>query len=124
MKVFNTYIAGVTFNNDDGSNRKQILATLQANEELMLEQYLYEGSKAVRILTQKGQMVGNIPKDFAEMIYNAIENNAVYITMYNPEFYEGVLHDESKDFKQFKQTLIQEREQVLSKITAKAKKIF
>ena len=89
LKTFNTYIAGVTFNNEDGTNRKEILATLQENEELKLEQYLYEGSKAVKILTQKGQMIGNIPKDFAEMIYDAIENNAVYMTMYNPEYYEG-----------------------------------
>lgn len=89
MKLFNPYIAGVTFNNDDGSNRKEILATLQPNEELKLEQYLYEGSKAVRILTQKGQMVGNIPKDLAEMIYDAIEKNAVYMAMYDPEYYDG-----------------------------------
>lgn len=89
LKTLNTFIAGVTFNNEDGTNRKEILATLQENEELKLEQYLYEGSKAVRILTQKGQTIGNIPKDFAEMIYDAIENNAVHMAMYNPEYYDG-----------------------------------
>lgn len=89
LKVFATYIAGVTFNNEDGTNRKKILATLQQNEELQLEPYLYEGAKAVKILTKKGQMIGNIPKDYSEFIYNSIENNTIFKAYYNPEYYEG-----------------------------------
>ena len=42
---------------------------------------------------------------------NWLETDINSLLQNNPEFYEGVLNDDSKDFKQFKQVITQDREQ-------------
>lgn len=62
---FTTNIAGVTFDNDDGSSRQKILRNLAAksgSDEVELQEYNYKGHPAVRVLIS-GQCIGNIPKE-------------------------------------------------------------
>ena len=62
--TFQTAVAGVTFANDDGSDRQQILKDLYvsgADGELSYEVYDYKGKAAVRIL-HDGDCIGNIPR--------------------------------------------------------------
>lgn len=62
---FVTNIAGVTFDNDDGSSRQKNLRDLETRGgegEVSLEEYYYKGHKAVRVLID-GKCIGNIPKD-------------------------------------------------------------
>ena len=65
-----TNIAGVTFNNDDGSSRQQILADVMARGgevEVTLDEFYYKGSQAVRVLVD-GRCIGNIPKHRVEEV--------------------------------------------------------
>ena len=60
-KIIETYIAGCSFDNQDGSCRREILSNLKLDSELILENYFFENEKAVRILTINNQCIGNIP---------------------------------------------------------------
>lgn len=62
---FVTNIAGVTFDNDDGTSRQKNLRELKARGgegEVTLQEYYYKGHKAVHVLID-GKCIGNIPKD-------------------------------------------------------------
>lgn len=62
---FVTNIAGVTFDNDDGSSRQKILKGIMnrgGEGEVTLEEYTYKGHPAVHVLID-GACIGNIPKD-------------------------------------------------------------
>ena len=60
--VFN--IAGVTFKNDDGTNRQDLLKEVLASGadcDVTFEEYEYNGKPAVRILYDRQHMLGNVP---------------------------------------------------------------
>ena len=66
-------VAGVTFDNEDGTNRQKILKqNCEFGEfgvvECVLQEYQYEGEPAIAVWTQKGR-VGNIRRsDVAEVL--------------------------------------------------------
>lgn len=60
-----TRIAGVTFDNDDGSSRQRVLKTALAEDcagTVSLELYEYQGEDAI-LVEYEGHGVGNIPRD-------------------------------------------------------------
>lgn len=60
--VFN--IAGVTFKNDDGTKRQDLLKEVLASGadcDITFEEYEYNGKPAVRILYDRQHMLGNVP---------------------------------------------------------------
>lgn len=60
--VFN--IAGVTFKNEDGTKRQDLLKEALASEcdgGIIFEEYEYNGKSAVRILYDDNYMLGNVP---------------------------------------------------------------
>lgn len=60
--VFN--IAGVTFKNDDGTKRQDLLKEVLASGadgDVTFEEYEYNGKPAVRILYDQQHMLGNVP---------------------------------------------------------------
>lgn len=74
-------VAGVTFQNEDGSSRQDILRAICAGKsrgqsDVELEQYDYKGSAAIRILTPEG-CVGNVRRtdvaDVLEMMSGSYE---------------------------------------------------
>ena len=70
-----TAIAGVTFDNDDGTSRQRILKDLKArgdDGELVLEEYEYKGAPAVRVLVDD-LCIGNIPKSRVQAVLAAMD---------------------------------------------------
>ena len=70
-----TAIAGVTFNNDDGSSRQAILKDIKArggDAEVELEEFEYKGKPAVRVLID-GEQIGNIPRSRVQDVLAAMD---------------------------------------------------
>ena len=72
--VYEYKIVGVTFKNDDGTNRQELLRKIKSREEpfkgfinYSLRVYSYEGKTAIAVLAN-GIMIGNVPKENAENI--------------------------------------------------------
>lgn len=59
-----TKVVGVTFRNDDGTNRQSILAHCHPGDEISLRYYEYHGSPAYGVQTENGQ-IGNISQELA-----------------------------------------------------------
>lgn len=77
-----TRIAGVTFENDDGSSRQKYLKEAYANQgvgTLGLESYDYQGEPAIRVLYDD-MCIGNIPKDKVQDFMDVIDRiTAAYL---------------------------------------------
>lgn len=83
-------VAGVTYNNEDGSSRQKILKNIVKNEDGTaygsLEQYDYKGSPAIRVVTDEG-CIGNIRKNDVEDVL-AVMEKIKYVTV-NAESFEN-----------------------------------
>lgn len=64
LKSFDTTVVGVTFNNDDGSSRQQILSEIDADDPVTLEFYKYNGKPACAVYVF-GKQIGHINKELA-----------------------------------------------------------
>lgn len=96
-KIISTHIAGVSYANEDGSSRREILKGCALDYEFMLQEYLYCGEKAVRVLTAEGECVGNIPRDVAEEVYDALQKGRFSLALYKPKRYpNGSVRSEIK----------------------------
>ena len=72
---FNTKIVGVTYDNDDGTNRQNIIKELTINTKLKLERD-HENKhdlNAVKVLTEDGRQLGWLNKTVARKIAGKIE---------------------------------------------------
>lgn len=72
---FKTSLAGVTFDNDDGTSRQKLLKEFEArggHAELKLEEFEYKGAPAIRVLID-GKCVGNIPKNRVEELQKIVD---------------------------------------------------
>lgn len=56
-------IAGVTFKNEDGTKRQDILKSLKNGDTVGLKTYEYEGKTAIGVYTCDGKQIGNIKED-------------------------------------------------------------
>ena len=67
-------VAGVTFNNDDGTSRQKILAKCLANgkNKAKFVKYNFDGEKAIRIITEYG-CIGNIPREEIQNILAKVD---------------------------------------------------
>lgn len=59
--LFTFRVAGVTFNNDNGTSRQRIISGLYQYDSLFLEPFTYEGKPAFHVVDCSGQCVGNVP---------------------------------------------------------------
>ena len=59
-----TKVVGVTFRNDDGSNRQSVLALCHTGADILLRYYEYQGAPAYEVQTEYGP-IGNLPKELA-----------------------------------------------------------
>lgn len=62
---FLTKVKGVTFNNDDGTNRQEILSLCLRGERVGFRHYLFGGKSAYAVVTDHGE-IGNLSADLAE----------------------------------------------------------
>lgn len=69
-----TNVAGVTFDNEDGTKRQQCLEEILVNgyKQISLEDYEFDGKPAVRVIVDE-MCIGNIPKDTAPEVMSIID---------------------------------------------------
>lgn len=77
FRTFSIGVAGVTFNNEDGTNRQKIIKNLHINQELKLVPYLFENKEAIYVKTLDNKIVGNIPHEHIKQITNKLSNNLI-----------------------------------------------
>jgi hypothetical protein len=68
-------VAGVSFPNDDGSERQEIIARCQVGEELMLQHDAHNEYSIVttKVLRRNGEQIGHAPEYLAERIVDRSE---------------------------------------------------
>lgn len=75
-----TNVAGVTYNNSDGSSRQSILSKCRAGDEIKLNYFDHQGAPAYAIITKHGQ-VGNLPANIATNLDSKYDNCIVQGTI-------------------------------------------
>lgn len=88
-------VAGVTFDNDDGSSRQEILREIcegdeDGDTEAWLEWYQYRGQDAYRVMTPHG-CVGNVRKNDVREAVTAIGASKVDLAVEQFEREDGTL---------------------------------
>lgn len=76
-RTFSLKVAGVTFKNEDGTDRQKLISKLHIGEELKLLPYIYENRDAVYVKTLNDEVLGNIPSENTTEICNKIKNNVI-----------------------------------------------
>lgn len=64
---FSEKVKGVTFCNDDGSSRQEILSCCYAGQRIWFRRYTHEGNPAFAVVTDYGE-IGNLPNELAESL--------------------------------------------------------
>lgn len=77
IRSFSLKVAGVTFTNDDGTDRQKAISKLFVGEELRLYPYKYKNQNAIYVKNTNDIILGNIPNDNITEIYNKITNNKI-----------------------------------------------
>lgn len=69
-------VAGVTFPNDDGSERQHIIRRCRRGEQLILKHDAYNEYSifATQVLRTNGEQLGHAPEYLAERIYNELDD--------------------------------------------------
>lgn len=72
MSILNSYdvkVVGVTYENDDGSSRQEILSRTDRCDPLFIDYFEYCGSPAYSVNNLDGETIGNLPKELSAEIY-------------------------------------------------------
>lgn len=77
VRSFSLKIVGVTFKNDDGTDRQKAISKLFIGEELKLYPYKYKNQNAIYVKNTNNIILGNIPTDNITEIYNKITNDKI-----------------------------------------------
>lgn len=65
---YKTKIVGVTFKNDDGTSRQDIIESCTEGESLSLEHYYYKDEDAFKVTNVYGEVLGNLKKELTERL--------------------------------------------------------
>lgn len=65
---YKTKIVGVTFKNDDGTSRQDIIESCTEGESLSLEHYYYKDEDAFKVANVYGEVLGNLKKELTERL--------------------------------------------------------
>lgn len=65
---YKTKIVGVTFKNDDGTNRQDIIESCTEGESLSLEHYYFKDEDAFKVTNVYGEVLGNLKKELTERL--------------------------------------------------------
>ena len=65
VDTIRTKIVGVTFENEDGENRQDILGRMSGDEEIEIEKYTYKGKPAAYV-KWGNKILGNLSAELAE----------------------------------------------------------
>ena len=66
-ETIRTKVKGVTFDNEDGTNRQDILGRVFEHDRLEIEKYTYKGAPAAYVKCN-GEIIGNLSAELAESL--------------------------------------------------------
>lgn len=66
-------VAGVSFDNDDGSSRQTYISKLHEGDPIGFESFEYQGDPAFHIMTEDDRCIGNLPKEHIAFIMEHYE---------------------------------------------------
>lgn len=79
-RIIKTKIAGVSFKNDDGSSRQNIISRLDDYSDIKLIPELYEGkTPSVIVVTEDFKQIGFLNQELADDVYIDMVNNRLYV---------------------------------------------
>ena len=64
LNTIRTKVVGVTFNNEDGENRQDILSKMSGSEDITVEKYTYNGEPAAYV-KWGDKVIGNLSAELA-----------------------------------------------------------
>lgn len=65
---YKTKIVGVTFKNEDGTSRQEVIESCSEGDSLSLEHYYYKGENAFKVTNVYGETLGNLKKELTEKL--------------------------------------------------------
>lgn len=65
IETIRTKVVGVTFDNEDGENRQDILSTMTGDEDITVEKYTYNGESAAYV-KWGNKVIGNLSAELAK----------------------------------------------------------
>lgn len=80
MSILNSYdvkVVGVTYDNDDGSSRQEILSRTDRCDPLFIDYFEYCGSPAYSVNNLDGETIGNLPKELSAEIYKKYPDSSL-----------------------------------------------
>ena len=84
IEDFHTKVVGVTFNNDDGTSRQNIIKNCKAGEDIIFKPVpTKEYPDAIGVFNKKGQQLGHLSQGVAAEIKNKYGYNLMSVTISN-----------------------------------------
>lgn len=84
IEDFHTKVVGVTFNNDDGTSRQNIIKNCKAGEDIIFKPVpTNEYPDAIGVFNKKGQQLGHLSQGVAAEIKNKYGYNPMSVTVSN-----------------------------------------
>lgn len=74
---FSLNVAGVTFDNEDGTSRQKLIENLHVGQKLKLVPYLFKNTDAVYVKTLNNKILGNIPSKHVKQIIDKLSKNLI-----------------------------------------------
>lgn len=74
---YKTKIVGVTFKNEDGTNRQEVIDSCSEGDTLNLEHYYYKDEDAFKVTNIYGEALGNLKKDLTEKLVELYDIGAI-----------------------------------------------
>ena len=84
LKTIHTKVVGVSYKNDDGTSRQEILEYCYMGERLVFDGFEYNGAPAYGVYTLNGERLGNLSSEIARVIYD-------FITAYEDKTNDSVI---------------------------------
>lgn len=82
VRDFNTKVVGVTFGNDDGSSRQEIIKACKPGDDIIFKPVpTAEYPDAIGVFNKKGQQLGHLGADLAADLKNNYPNNPMSVTI-------------------------------------------
>lgn len=80
MNILNyeTKIVGVTFDNDDGTNRQEILSKTHEDDLIYVEYFDYQGSPAYSVVNSDDECLGNLPAELSAEIFEKHPDSRIH----------------------------------------------
>lgn len=69
LKTIDAKVVGITFKNDDGTDRQELLSYVSVGDPAIIEYFEYRGEPAYSVSTVDGEQIGNLSKELAADIH-------------------------------------------------------